>query len=100
MSDHIDPTKLDRLAEVAVRTGVNLQPGQDLVITAPMSALPLVRRIAIHAYKAGGGMVIPFFSDEEMTLSRYVYATDQSFDKAAGTVHMLTKSFTKLGLAR
>ncbi len=25
MSDYIDPAKLDRLAEVAVRTGVNLQ---------------------------------------------------------------------------
>ena len=41
MSDHLDPEKLDRLAEVAVRTGVNLQPGQDLIITANMSALPL-----------------------------------------------------------
>ena len=49
MPSHIDPAKLDRLAEVAVRTGVNLQPGQDLVITAPMAALDLVRRITVHA---------------------------------------------------
>jgi aminopeptidase len=29
MSSHIDPAKLDRLAEVAVRTGVNLQTGRN-----------------------------------------------------------------------
>lgn len=31
----IDPVKLDRLAEVAVKVGLQLAPGQDLLITAP-----------------------------------------------------------------
>ena len=83
----IDPVKLDRLAEVAVRVGLNLAPGQDLLITAPMVALPLVRRIAAHAYKAGAGIVTPFFSDEEITLSRYRHAADDSFDRAAGWLY-------------
>ena len=82
MSEHIDQEKLDRLAEVAVRTGVNLQKGQDLVITAPMAALPLVRRIAVHAYRAGAGIVTPFFTDDEITLARYENAEDASFDRA------------------
>ena len=60
----IDPVKLDRLAEVAVKVGLRLQPGQDLLLTAPSVALPLVRRIAEHAYKAGAGIVTPFFSAE------------------------------------
>ena len=34
----IDPAKLDRLAETAVRVGLQLQPGQDLFLTAPVSA--------------------------------------------------------------
>jgi aminopeptidase len=83
----IDPAKLDKLAEVAVRVGLNLQPGQDLFLTAPMTALPLVRRIAEHAYKAGAGLVTPFFSDEEITLARYRHAPDESFDRAAGWLH-------------
>ncbi|MBU2360927.1 MAG: aminopeptidase [Alphaproteobacteria bacterium] len=83
MSDHLDPEKLDRLAEVAVRTGVNLQQGQDLIITANMSALPLVQRIAVHAYKAGAGLVLPFFTDDAITLARYENAEDASFDRAA-----------------
>ena len=83
MSSHLDPEKLDRLAEVAVRTGVNLQKGQDLIITANMSALPLVQRIAVQAYKAGAGLVLPFFTDDAITLARYENADDASFDRAA-----------------
>jgi len=62
----IDPVKLDRLAEVAIKIGLRLQPGQDLLLTAPTVALPLVRKIAEHAYKAGAGLVTPFFSDDEI----------------------------------
>ena len=78
----IDPVRLDRLAEVAIKVGLRLEPGQDLILTAPMSALPLVRRIAVHAYKAGAGIVQPIFSDEELTLARYANAADASFDRA------------------
>ena len=94
ISASIDPIKLDRLAEVAVRIGLNLQPGQDLLLTAPSVALPLVRRIADHAYKAGAGLVTPFLSDEEITLARYRFAPDDSFDRAAGWLYEgMSKAF-------
>ena len=96
----IDPAKLDRLAEVAVRTGVNLQPGQDLVITALMAALELVQRIAVHAYKAGAGIVTPFFSDDAITLARYENANDESFDKAPGWLYEGMANAFKGGAAR
>ncbi len=83
----IDPVKLDRLAQVAVKVGLNLQEGQDLFLTAPLAALPLVRRIAEHAYKAGAGLVTPIFSDEELTLARYRFGKDGSFDRAANWLH-------------
>jgi aminopeptidase len=86
-SASIDPVHLDRLAEVAVKVGLQLQEGQDLVITAPVAALPLVRRIADHAYKSGAGLVTPFFADEEITLSRYRYGRDAGFDRAAGWLY-------------
>ena len=35
--------KLDRLAEVAIKVGLQLRPGQDLLLTAPVASLPLVR---------------------------------------------------------
>ena len=36
----IDANKLDKLAQVAIKVGLNLQPGQDLFLTAPVPALP------------------------------------------------------------
>jgi aminopeptidase len=74
--------KLDRLAEVAVRVGLNLREGQELVLTAPVDALPLVRRIVDQAYKAGAKFVTPLISDDEITLARYRSAPDASFDFA------------------
>src|SRR6201994_2389607 len=95
VSASIDPVKLDRLAEVAVKVGLQLRPGQDLLLTAPSVALPLVRRIAEHAYKAGAGIVTPFLSDEEITLSRYRFAHDDSFDRAAGWLYEgMAKAFS------
>ena len=83
----IDPAKLDRLAEVAVRVGLRLQPGQDLLLTASVEALPLVRRIAEHAYRAGAGLVTPLLSDPEVTLARYRAGSEASFDRAAGWLY-------------
>ena len=95
ISASIDPIKLDRLAEVAIRIGLNLQPGQDLLLTAPSVALPLVRKIAEHAYKAGAGLVTPLLSDEEITLARYRFAPDDSFDRAAGWLYEgMSKAFS------
>src|SRR5712675_1911956 len=87
VSASIDPVKLDRLAEVAVKVGLQLKPGQDLLVTAPTVALPLVRKIAEHAYRAGAGLVTPILSDEAITLSRYRFAPDDSFDRAAGWLY-------------
>ena len=64
-----------------------MQAGQDLVVTAPVAALPLVRRIAVHAYQAGAGLVTPFFSDEEITLARYRNGADAGFDRASGWLY-------------
>jgi aminopeptidase len=75
--------KLDLLAEVAVTVGLGLARGQELVISAPLDALPLVRRITEHAYRAGASLVSTLFADDEATLLRYQYAPDETFDKAA-----------------
>ena len=82
MSKTISQKKLKKLAKLAIKTGVNLQEGQDLLISAPIEALPLVREVTKQAYKAGAGLVTCFFSDDKMSLLRYQNANDESFDKA------------------
>ena len=74
--------KLDRYARVAVHVGLNLQPGQELVVSATTEMVPLVRRITEHAYKAGALLVTTLYSDDETALARYRFASDESFDHA------------------
>jgi len=78
----INENKIDKLANLAVKRGVGLQKGQNLLITAPIESLPLVRKIAEHAYKEGASIVTPLFTDSEITLSRFKFAPDESFDSA------------------
>ncbi len=78
---------LDGLAELAVKVGLNLQPEQELVMTAPVTALPLVRAIAGAAYRAGAGLVTPLLSDREVTLARFADGHPQSFDHAPGWLY-------------
>jgi len=72
MSDkyQIDPNKIDKLANLAIKVGLGLKKGQDLIITAPIESLPLVRKITEHAYKESAEIVTTLFSDLELTLSR------------------------------
>lgn len=73
---------LDRLAEVSIQVGLNLQKGQNLIITAPVEALPLVRRLSAEAYRRGAGIVTSMLSDDILTLDRYRFASDESLDAA------------------
>ncbi len=77
-----DLTLLDKLASVTVGTGLNLQPGQEIILTGSAETLPLVRRIADAAYKAGASLVTPILSDEAVLKSRYLHGADASFDAA------------------
>jgi len=92
--------KLDRLAEVAVRIGLNLREGQELVLTAPTDALPLVRLITAHAYKAGAKLVTTFYSDDATTLARFQHAPDASFDYAPEWLQAAIATAFKSGAAR
>ena len=78
----INEKKIDKLAHLAVKRGVGLQRGQNLLITAPIESLPLVRKIAEHAYKEGAHIVTPLFTDSDISLSRFKYAPEESFDNS------------------
>jgi len=87
MPNPISQTHLDKLAQLAVKVGLNLNEGQDLVMTAPIEALPLVRLVTKEAYKAGAGLVTTLFSDPQINLARYKYGHEASFERAAGWLY-------------
>src|SRR5215472_15787846 len=92
--------KLNRLAEVAVRCGLGLAPGQELVMTATLDAIPLARLIAEHAYKAGASLVTTIFSDEQLALLRFHYGADRSFDAAPAWLYQGMAQAYRSGAAR
>ncbi len=92
--------RLDRLAEIAVRVGLGLAPGQELVITAPIEGVGLARLVTEHAYRAGASLVTTLFEDEESTLLRYRHAPDESFDRVNAWLYEGMAAAYRSGAAR
>ena len=76
--------------ELAVKVGLNLQPGQRLLIIGPLAsggtsleAAPLVREIAASAYRAGAPLVETLWGDEALQLLRFQHAPRNSFDQVS-----------------
>jgi aminopeptidase len=99
-SERTHEQKLDLLAQVAVQVGLGLKTGQELLMTAPLDALPLARRITEQAYRAGASLVTTLYTDDEAALMRYRFAPDASFDHAASWLYDGMGAAFKSGAAR
>ncbi len=91
---------LDQYARLTVRSGLCITPGQQLLISAPIEAVPLVRRITHHAYVAGATLVTTLYADDQATLTRFKAAPNASFDTAAGWLFNGMAEAFKSGSAR
>lgn len=74
--------KLSKYADLAVEIGVNVQPGQILVVNAPVSAVEFVRLITAKAYAIGASLVKVNWSDESITRQQFEHAAPEVFTKA------------------
>jgi aminopeptidase len=78
---------LKKYADLAIKVGLNLQPGQRLVMQAlkdggvPIQTAPLVRELAASAYRAGAPLVDVLWRDDEMRLLRFAHAPRDSFEE-------------------
>jgi aminopeptidase len=70
---------LEKYAEVIVKVGANLQPGQRLMIDSPPEAYPLIRQIVKAAYQAGASYVAVNWYDDELQRIRVQYAAAETF---------------------
>lgn len=83
---------LEKYAEVIVRVGLNLQPGQRLLIGPPFHGIlgvpielaPLVRHIAAKSYEAGARLVEVIWGDDQLRLIRFQNAPRDSFESFPG----------------
>ncbi len=74
--------KLKNLATLALRVGVNLAPGQRLVLAGPLAAADLLREIAKQAYELGSPYVDVHYIDEQQQLIRALHAPQDSLTVA------------------
>lgn len=70
---------LSKYAELLIRVGVNIQPGQVLFVESPLETVALTRLLVQKAYEAGAKYVQVQWDDEGVTRARYEYAPDDSF---------------------
>lgn len=67
-----------KYAETVLQIGVNLQKEQILVIEAKLEAAPFVRMVTQLAYQLGASQVIHEWTDDELSLIRHRYASEES----------------------
>lgn len=72
--------KLNDYAKLCVKVGINLQPGEPLVINAPVEGVEFVRLVAKHAYEAGASEVHVNWNDEILTKLKYENAPMEVFE--------------------
>ena len=78
---------LRKYADLTIRVGLNLLPGQRLAIIGPLAnggvsldAAPLVRCLTETAYRAGASYVEAIWGDEALQLVRFSHAPRDSFE--------------------
>jgi len=71
---------LARLAELIVRVGANVQPGQIVTISTELGKEPLTRAIAAAAYRAGARFVDPIYFDVHVKRARILHAAAETLD--------------------
>jgi aminopeptidase len=72
---------LEKYAELAVKVGVNIQPGQTLLVRTPIECAPFVRKVVKRAYDLGAKEVHIEWSDEECSLIKYLNAPEETFNE-------------------
>ena len=75
--------KLREYAKLLIELGVNVQPGQTLVIASPVDCAHFARLCVAEAYAAGCREVVMSWKDDFLTRERYLHADDAVFDEVA-----------------
>lgn len=74
----MDEAKIREYARLIVRTGVNVQPGQEVVVNCPAEHYEFARFVIEEAYQAGAKEVIMRWSDQFDTRQYYLHASDET----------------------
>ncbi|WP_427339419.1 aminopeptidase [Caloranaerobacter sp. DY30410] len=77
----MDNVLLEKYARLVVKTGLNIQKGQILVITSPIECDSFARMVAKVAYQEGAKDVVINWVDELFSKIRYMHAPEEVFEE-------------------
>lgn len=63
---------LEKYSKIAIKYGLNVQKGQEVVISSPVTAYEFVRVLVKTAYAEGSGKVTVFYDDEEVLKQNFI----------------------------
>ncbi|MBB3108320.1 aminopeptidase [Paenibacillus phyllosphaerae] len=72
-------TKLSNYADIILKIGVHLQPGQTLIVNANIDTADLTRLVVKKAYELGAAQVKVFWADDVVARYKYDLAPDEAF---------------------
>ncbi len=104
VADMTEPTatnqdRIDRYAELVVRIGVNVQPGQPVYVRGDLSHAPIAEAIAEKAYLAGASRVVVSYDDARVRRAALLHGPDEALTTSYDWELEQVRSWTRDGAA-
>jgi len=84
--------RLERYAELAVRVGANVQPGQEVFLHGLVEHADLVRALTRQSYKAGASYVHVLYSDQHVRRAMIELGPDEALTYSPEWLKKLTEA--------
>ena len=84
--------RLERYAELCVRVGANVQPGQEVFVHGLVEHAPLARALTRQAYRAGAAYVNVLYEDEHVRRAMIEFGPDEALGYSPGWLKTLVGS--------
>ena len=86
--------RLERYAELAVRVGANVQPGQEVFLSADVEHRDLVRALTRQAYRAGAAYVHVLYNDMHVRRAMIELGPDEALTYSPGWRKVFSESMS------
>lgn len=91
--------KLQEYARLLVRVGLNVQKGQDLIISCPVECAYFARLCAAEAYEIGCREVVMNWHDDAMSRMKYLQAAEDVLETVPAWRERFFNDYAKAGAA-
>jgi aminopeptidase len=89
--------QLERYAQLVIRSGCNLKPGQELLLSASIDCVEFVRLLTAEAYRQGARRVTVRFGDEKIARLHYENCALEIFEQFPEWQALLNNSLARQG---